>query len=197
MNQSIRENDIPASVAVVALMGLGGAWLYFKAPATVAAALNELDSYAEAHLIFLAILLFATTINCVWVYSVFARSFGINRQGQRLEILAKENSKKRTKVRVAWIAAGLSALALPGIYFLVRFVAVAQFPTFVPQQFFGPIWLVLAINMGFSVFVCLAAMERGGILERLTSGSGVKLPEIPKPQNAIVLGAVEEVAVSA
>ncbi len=197
MNQSIRENDIPASVAIVALLGLGAAWFYFKAPATVATALNELDRYAEAHLTFLAVLLFASTINCVWVYAVFSRFFGINRQGQRLEILAKENSKKRTKERFSWMAAGLSVLALPGVYFLVRFIAVAQFPAFVPQKIFWLIWLVLSIDLGFSLFVCLAAMERGGLLEKLTSAGGIKLPEIPKPQNAIVLGAVEEVAISA
>ncbi len=197
MNQSIRENDIPASVAIVALLGLAGAWLYFKAPVAVSAALNELDAYAEAHLAFLAILLFASTINSVWVYSVFSRSFGINRQGQRLEILAKENLKKDSKEGFAWIAAGISIVALPAVYSLVRFLALEQFPSFVPHKFFGMIWAVIATNFGFSLFVCLSAMERGGLLEKLAANSSSKLPEMPKPQNAIVLGAVEEVAVSA
>ncbi len=173
------------------------AWLYFKAPVAVSAALNELDTYAEAHLAFLALLLFASTINSVWVYSVFSRSFGINRQGQRLEILAKENLKKESKEGFAWIAAGISIVALPAVYSLVRFLALEQFPSFVPHKFFGMIWAVLATNLGFSLFVCLSAMERGGLLEKLAANGASKLPEMPKPQNAVVLGAVEEVAISA
>jgi len=193
MNHGPQQNDVPASVAIVALLGLAGAWLYFRAPAAMGRVLGELDTYSEAHLAPLAVLLFATTINCVWVYSVLSRSFGISRQGQRLQILTKQNLKKQSDYRFAWVSLGLTCLLSPAVYGLTRFLAFTYFPTFVPQTFFGPLWLALTIDLSFSLFVCLAAMERGGLLETFRGAKASKLPEMPEPQNAIVLGAIEEV----
>lgn len=197
MNRSPQQNDVPASVAVVALLGLAGAWLYFRAPVAMSRALTEMDGYSEAHLGSLAVLLFATTINCVWMYSVLSRSFGISRQGQRLEILTKENIRKQNDSRFAWVSLGLACLLSPVVYMAVRFLAFSALPSFVPQKSSGLIWWALSIDLSFSVFVCLAAMERGGFLEKIQEKGTAKLPEMPVPQNAIVLGAIEEVTVNA
>lgn len=197
MNHGHEQNDIPASVAVVALLGLAGAWRYFRAPVAMSRAFTELDAYSEAHLVALAVLLFATTINSVWVYSVLSRSFGISRQGQRLQILAKENLKKQNEVRFAWASLALACLLSPAVYLLTRFLAFASFPSFVPRIFFGPIWLVLSVDLTLSLFVCLAAMERGGWFGKLRGAGSTKLPEMPGPQNAIVLGTIEEGTVHA
>jgi hypothetical protein len=197
VNRETNEKDIPASVAIVGLAALAGAWLYFKAPAAVSLALNELDRYAEANLAMIGIIFFATTINSIWVYSVFSRSLGINRQGQRLEILAKENLRKRkTGGRLPWMALTSSLVVTPALYFFVERAALTTFPSFVPKRFFVPIWATLAVDLGFSLFVILGAAERGGWFEKLLGNSGQRLPEMPLPKNAIVLGAVEEIVTS-
>lgn len=197
MNQGPQQNDVPASVAMVAAVALAGAWLYFRTPILMERALKETDAYAELHLTSFAVLLFATTINSVWAYSVFSRSFGISRQGQRLEILAKGSLKKTNRVAFSWVSLAVSFLLSPAIYLVLRFFAFADFPSFVPPKFFASIWLALSLDLSVSLFICLSAMERGGLLETLRGNAAMKLPELPSSRNAIVLGAVEEVALNA
>ena len=197
MNQAERQNDIPASVALVALLALFGAWIYFRAPSTVAVALNELDRYAEVHLTTLAVLLFSTTINFIWFYSVCSRFLGINRQGQRLQILMKDDLKNRKpRERFPWGALALSIAITPLLYLYVKLSAIALLPSFVPKRFLGPTWAVVALDLGFSLFVILGVASRVGWLEKLFGNKGQRLSEMPELKNALVLGSVEEIEIS-
>jgi len=149
MNQT-NEKDISASVAVVGLAVLVGVLIYFKAPGAVSTALEELDRYAEANLIVLGIILFATTLNCIWVYSVFSRSLGISRQGQRLEILTKQRLRREVGIKKTPWKALLSALVLvPVFYVLLRNFLLTQFPSFLPSRMFVPLaWPIIRWRTG-------------------------------------------------
>lgn len=187
------KKDVPVGVAIAGLLGLVGAWLYFQAPTTFAAWAAELDRYAEAHLTILSILLFATTINGVWIYSVVSRSLGINRQGRRLEILTGENRRRKQTSPTSWLSLAVAAAGFVVCFILLRSFSFGSLPSFVPTSWARPILVFVSCDLSFALFVVASITERAGIFDRLFGHKRYQLREIPSPKNGLVLGSVEEI----
>lgn len=190
MNYGRDKQDVPVSLALAALASLIGAWIYFQAPTEFAKWASELDVYAERNLTVLSLLLFASTINVVWITSILSRYFGINRQGKRLEILTNGRTRKKEGGKLA-----IGSLGVGSLVALVSFVILRREMTdlrsFIPATYVSIIQGFLSIDIGAAVFVVLSLVERAGLLSRLIEKSHC-LPEFPKPKNALVLGAVED-----
>ena len=188
MNLEAPKNDVPAGVAVAMLIVVVGAWCYFQAPAAALSVFMELDRYSEKHLMALSVLLVLSTINVVWVVSVFSRLFSVNRQGKRLEILT-QHKNRALSTAVAWRSI-LAGMAGSGVFYLfLRFLPV-EIPLFVGPHFERLLHLCVSFNLGFCLFVVSSLIERANVFAKLFSRNGA-LPELPIVKNGLVLGAEE------
>jgi hypothetical protein len=187
--------DVPASVAVVMLVALVGAWAYFRAPATFSFYATELNRYGDKHLEILSGLLVATLINIIWIGSVLSRLLGLNRQGKRLEILTSGRSSASGGAKkfpvVAILVGGIGSVFL---YLFGSSYRVGLLPQFISRQLATPIYLAVCVDIGFSVFVVCSIVERRRILDWLLNWRRTALPEFPLQKNAIVLGAMEDIS---
>jgi hypothetical protein len=189
------KQDIPVSVAVVMLVALAGAWGYFQAPALLSGYASRFDSYGEAHLPLLAALLFATSVNGIWTASVLSRTFGLNRQGQRLEILTsgrKASAKAGNSFNAVKFAFFL--ILSPLVYFAGWHWKTELLPDFLPPIFLKPLWAASSLNLGFAAFVVSSVVKPAAFFRQMLGQRRSHLPEMPKVSNALVLGALEEVS---
>lgn len=189
------KKDVSASVAVVMLVALVGAWAYFRAPATFSFYATQVNRYGEQHLEMLSGLLVATLINAIWIGSILSRLLGLNRQGKRLEILTSGRSAaSRGAKKFPVVAILVGSLGSVLLYLIGCSYRAGLMPQFIPRQLEIPICLVVCVDIGFSVFVVSSIVERSRILDWLLNWRRNALPEFPLLKNAIVLGAMEEIS---
>ena len=187
------KQDVHPGLAVAGLVLLVGAWIYFQAPNEFMAMMTELDAYAERNLTALICLLFASTINVVWISSIIARTFGINRQGKRLEILTQGKGRKGgEKPKPAPVSMAVGCVSVPLLFAALQWAPRDWLPSFVSVAWTRGIWAVVSFDLGLAVFVVLSVFEKAGVFSRLGNAKAGQLPEFPHPKNALVLGAVED-----
>lgn len=191
MNPSDQKQDIPAGVAVAMLVALVGAWLYFRAPTAFVAIFQELDRYSDQHWALLSVLLFATTINGVWIGSFLAQVFSLNRQGKRLEILTKQQNKRHGNIGIAWRSIVIGVAGSIVLYSFFGLLPIGSLPSFIVPRWENMIYALASCDFGFSLYVISSLLERADVFASLFGRAKSALPELPHFPNAIVLGSEE------
>ena len=179
MNVQDQKQDVPAGVAVALLVALVGAWLYFRAPTTFAAIFQELDRYSEQHWVALSVLLFASTINGVWIASFLAQVFSLNRQGKRLEILTKQQNKRPGNVVFAWRSITIGVAGSAVLYRLFGMLPPGSLPSFIVPRWERLLYVLVSCDLGFSLYVIFSLFERANVFASLFGRARSALPELP------------------
>jgi hypothetical protein len=191
VTQSTKQNDVPIPVAIAFLFVLLGGWIYLKSPTYFGSPWAELDRYADAHWMFIGLVLFSFSINLVWVYSALAKIFGLNRHGKRLDILANHQKKsERGSLFIPWKTISMATFSALILYLWGDFRGLGLIPRAIPVVFANRITLCLSASFGFSIFVLSLTLGKAGGLGFFRRKRR-ELSEMPLIPNGIVIGAEE------
>ena len=185
--------DVPP---VLALIGLGlvvGAYGYFESPTTFSFLQQGLDRYVDAHPTFLCIALFLFAMNATWLYSITARTFSLQKQGSRLDLLTGHRPDATGDSWTAVLASLAIGIATYCVLVLIPFPGKHELDPLVFSATTRKLVLnILRLNFGMFAFVVAFVLGRLPLWKTLGRMMGRAIPEMPKPENGIVLGTIGE-----
>ena len=193
-NDAKRSNgDIPPSVGLLLLLLVCGGLYYSNHSMEFTAFANALDGFITLHCQFVLVVLVALALNLVWGVSVLCRVFGLSKQGSRLEAMAGKRYEKPTySLKAFAISANVALMSLSilnGIQYPEPDLISKLFPEPLLQD---KVLLALRFNFGALAFVVSLTIARISSWKFLSKFTGRNLPEMPRPENGVVIGSINE-----
>ncbi len=163
MTKAQAQNDVPLSIAVLALVGVGCAYFYLNYFRFEPAKLNLLVEFSVAHGTFLWVSLTGFVINLAFIGIFLNRSLGMERQGSKLQALQGKSSK--LLLGHAEIVAGAAAMMT---FFIERHVIQAEVAPIISQVFAGNVVRWFQFGFALNLGVCSYFLSR--VVLRLFAG---------------------------
>lgn len=195
-----KQEDIPASVALIGLGLVIGALVMTNSSTNWADLQNRLLAYSDAHGLFLALVMSSLSLNAIGAASFLAKNFGVNQQGKRLKLLSKERNGENNKSGIYWKRSAIS-LGLTALFFaFLKFFGLPDRQVLHPLPMNDPIQS--AVLLGLQASFCLNVSILSFVGLRLLSWTSwlpqkwKKLPAFPKEKNTLVVGSQNDSAAS-
>ncbi len=189
-----KTNEPPLSLALLVAGVFVCVYGYISNPLYCTRLFYELDQYADHNLDFLTVIGISFILNIIWVYSIAARTLGLQKQGSRLEVLTgKSNVLPVTKELKHYVISILIAL-------IFRFYLASNIVGSEPFHFSGKIlqaygttiqFIVLS-SLSVSVFVLTHFFIRLSPILNILNLLPQRLPKFPRIKNTLVLGSIGE-----
>lgn len=183
--------DIPPSAALLALGTLVGGLIYIESPTAFQTTLSQLDAYFEEHSTFITITFFTLTLNLIFIFSVAARTFGINRQGKRLEILLGRAARPTRAITRFDLVPLLAVLVVVVFLAKIQFPLLEQVPPILRSESLSPFFnWGIRINYAMAVYLFLVLVTSVPKYLGFSIFAKRSLPPFPRPKNSLVLGSI-------
>lgn len=187
MTKAQAQNDVPLSIAALALLAVASAYMYLNYFRFEPTKLESLRIFVEVNSVLLWASLSALMVNLAFVSIFLRRTLGLERQGSKLEVM--QGKRKRFALRKV----DLIALVCGCVAYIISSASLSTKTTLalseiIPSVIAGRIAVALALNLGF--FSYLVARILFGVLAHISFSlrDSHKLDQPESESGDLVLG---------